>query len=99
MANKSYLLSPKAADDISSIYDYSVEQFGVKTAEEYIFTLNKSFQNLAQTPEIAKKCDFIKPKLRAYTVNSHLVFFKEASHGITVIRILHRSMSFSKHFN
>lgn len=97
MSNKFYQLYPKAVLDLENIYTYSVKEFGQSRAEEYIRSLEASFENLLKSPEVGRKCDYIRSKLRAYNVGSHIVFFKEISFGIVIIRILHKSMDFNRH--
>lgn len=97
MTNKSYRLYPKAIEDLESIYLYSVREFGIKRTEDYIWAIDSSFQHLADDPLISRKCDYIRPGLRAFNVGSHIIFFKTTDYGIAVIRVLHQSMDFNKH--
>ncbi len=98
MTNKSYRLYPKAIEDLESIYLYSVQEFGVERTEDYILTMEVCFQHLADDPLISRKCDYIRHDLRAFNVGSHVVFIKTTNYGIAVIRILHQSMDFARHF-
>ena len=97
MPNKTYRLYPKAIGDVESIYLYSVREFGIKRTEDYILTIESSFQHLADDPLISRKCDNIRQDLRAFNIGSHVIFFKITNYGIAVIRVLHQSMDFSKH--
>ena len=97
MTNKTYRLYPKALEDLESIYLYSTREFGIKRTEDYILAINSSFQHLADDPFISRKCDYIRPYLRAFNVGSHIIFFKTTDYGIAVIRVLHQSMDFNRH--
>lgn len=97
MMNKSYRLYPKAIADLESIYLYSSKEFGIKRTEDYILAIDSTFQHLAEDPLISRKCDYIRPYLRAFNVGSHIVFFKITDYGIAVIRVLHQSMDFNRH--
>ncbi|MBN9231767.1 MAG: type II toxin-antitoxin system RelE/ParE family toxin [Legionella sp.] len=97
MTNKTYRLYPKALEDLESIYLYSTREFGIKKTEDYILAINSSFQHLADDPFISRKCDYIRPYLRAFNVGSHIIFFKTTDYGIAVIRVLHQSMDFNRH--
>jgi len=68
-----------------------------KRTEDYILALESSFTYLADDPLISRKCEYIRPDLRAFNVGSYIIFFKEAEYGIAVIRILHQSMDFDRH--
>lgn len=98
MSNKTYQLYPKAIEDVESIYLYSRREFGIKRSEDYILAIEASFQYLADDPLISRKCDYIDQYLRVFNVGSHVIFFKITSYGIVVIRVLHQSMDFNKHF-
>jgi toxin ParE1/3/4 len=99
MPNKTYLLYPKAIDDLESIYVYSLCEFGIKRTEDYILAIETSFQHLADDPLIARKSDYIRQNLRAFNVGSHVVFFKITEYGVAVIRVLHESMDFRRHLS
>jgi len=97
MPNKTYRLYQKAIEDIESVYSYSANEFGIKRTEDYILAIESSFQHLADDPLISRKCDYIRPDLRAFNVGSHIIFFKTTHYGIAVIRVLHQSMDFNRH--
>ncbi|HHF7372731.1 type II toxin-antitoxin system RelE/ParE family toxin [Legionella bozemanae] len=97
MPDKTYRLYPKAIEDLESIYSYSTHEFGIKRTEDYILAIDSSFQRLADDPLIARKCDYIRPDLRAFNIGSHIIFFKTTDYGIAVIRVLHQSMDFNRH--
>jgi toxin ParE1/3/4 len=97
MPNKTYRLYPKAIEDLESIYLYSMGKFGAQRTEDYILAIEASFQTLADDPLISRKCDYIRPNVRAFNVGSHVIFLKVTDHGIAVIRVLHQTMDFSRH--
>ena len=98
MPNKAYRLYPKAINDLESIYLYSTDKFGIKRTEDYILAIETSFQHLADDPLISRKCDYVRQGLRAFNIGSHVIFLKETNYGIAVIRVLHQSMDFNRHF-
>ena len=97
MPNKVYRLYPKAIEDLESIYSYSTLEFGIKRTEDYFMAIDSSFKLLTEEPLISRKCDYIRPDLRAFNVASHIIFFKVTDYGIAVIRVLHHSMDFNRH--
>ncbi|KTD05387.1 type II toxin-antitoxin system RelE/ParE family toxin [Fluoribacter gormanii] len=76
---------------------FKKREFGFKGTEDYILAIDLSFQRLADDPFIARKCDYIRPKLRASNVGSHIIFFKTIDYGIAIIRVLHQPMDFNRH--
>ena len=97
MFNKKYNLYPKAVIDLEKIYLYGYDNFGHKKSEEYIKNIESSFHHIANNPDCARNCDYIERKLLAWNVGSHVVFFKKKMHGISVIRVLHKSMDYVQH--
>jgi len=97
MLNKSWRLYPKAITDLEDIYLYGLGEFGLEKAESYIKNIEVSFQNVANTPDISRKCDHIRSKLLAWNVESHVIFFKKIKTGIAIIRVLHKSRDYMRH--
>jgi toxin ParE1/3/4 len=90
-------LKPKAYDDLTNIYQYSLKEFGHAKATEYIKSLDEAFNKLAQDNNLGTDYSDIRPELLASLAASHIVFFKRSEYGITVIRVLHQSMDFDRH--
>ena len=99
MINKTYPLYPKTIEDNESIYLYSTSEFGIKRTEDYILAIEASFCQLADDPLISRKCDYFRQNLRAFNVGSHVIFLKTTNYGIAVIRVLHQSMDYNRHFD
>ncbi len=85
-------LTPAAERDLAGIWHYSQQQWGVEQAHRYIDVLTASFAALARAPKSAAACDHIRPGYRSRSVERHVVYFKVALHGITVVRVLHERM-------
>jgi toxin ParE1/3/4 len=83
----------------ASDYLYSASEFGIKRTEDYILAIEASFCQLADDPLISRKCEYLRPNLRAFNVGSHVVFLKTTNYGIAIIRVLHQSMDYSRHFD
>lgn len=97
MPNKAWRLYPKAITDIEDIYLFGLSEFGLKKAESYIRNIEDAFQNIANTPDISRKCDHIRSKLLAWNIESHVIFFKKTKTGIAIIRVLHKSRDYMRH--
>ena len=92
-----YTLSNKAEDDISRIYDYSVNTHGVNHAEAYLVALNEALVILAGSPNAGTSAEEIRKNYLKFPVNKHMVFYKKASDGIFVVRVLHQHMKYTLH--
>ena len=88
------VLSPKAKSDISAIWDYSLEAWGVEQTEIYIRQIWANIQRCADNPEIASLAYMIRAGYRKILSGSHIIYFKEIEGGIDVVRVLHQSMDF-----
>ncbi len=95
--NRAFRLRPEAEQDLEKIYEYSVQEFGSERAERYIRELNDAFNKIANERNSGRNYDFVRPDLLAFNVVSHVVFFKSSSFGITILRVLHRSIDYGRH--
>ncbi len=95
--NKKFRLRPKAKEDIENIYKYSYREFGSARADQYIRDLDAAFHKLADEPSLGSGYSHVRPDLVAYRVVSHVVFYKPSVDGITILRVLHKSMDYGRH--
>ena len=95
--NRRFQLRPQADKDLESIYAYSYREFGSARAQRYIRDLSAAFRKLAAEPQLGMDYSHVRPHLMAYQVVSHVVFFKPSVDGITVLRVLHKSMDCERH--
>jgi toxin ParE1/3/4 len=89
--------SPKALEDLDSIWDYSVDNFGEARSEIYIRAINAALELVAANPQAARDVSGIRRGLLKYHVGSHVIFFRLKGDSVVVSRILHASMDFPRH--
>lgn len=80
--------SPKALDDLRSIFDFIAAnrpEAAAKTAERLLDTCDR----LAKFPNLGMPRDELARGLRAFVVGTYVVYYKQAPHGIRVERVLH----------
>lgn len=95
-----YIFSKKAIEDISSIWNYTVETWSEAQADTYYYLLIKGAKDLAENPRTGKRYDEILDGLRGYKVKRHILFYVVLAEGdVEIVRILHESMDISKHLN
>ncbi|MFA5701895.1 MAG: type II toxin-antitoxin system RelE/ParE family toxin [Advenella sp.] len=93
-----YILSSKAVLDLSDIWDYSAEQWGVVQADRYIRSIHEACQLLASGKLKGTSADFIRAGYRKQIVGMHLLFYRMTVDGvIDVVRILHQRMDVGRH--
>jgi toxin ParE1/3/4 len=95
--NKKFHIRPKADKDLVNIYEYSYQEFGDARADQYIRDLDAAFHKLADEPSLGSDYSHVRPGLMAYRVVSHVVFFRPSVYGITILRVLHKSMDYGRH--
>ncbi len=93
-----YRLSRKAASDLDEIHEYTIVNFGLTQAQDYLNGLHERFGNLSQQPSLGRKADQLAPQLRRYEYRSHVVFYVQESNGVVIVRVLHRNMDAPMHF-
>ncbi len=92
-----YTLSNKAEDDISGIYDYSVNTHDVKHAEAYLVALHEALVMLAGSPNAGTSAEDIIKNYLKFPVHKHRVFLQKIGGGIFVVRVLHQHMKYTLH--
>lgn len=85
--------SATAELDLDEIANYTQQQWGDVQADRYLNALEITCESLADTPQMGRECDWVRPGLRRMEQGSHVIFFVEEDKGILVVRILHKSMS------
>ncbi|MDB5440932.1 MAG: plasmid stabilization protein ParE [Caulobacteraceae bacterium] len=92
-----YRLSPTAERDLADIWRYTLKQWGDEQADRYILALAAACADLAATPEKGQDCAHIRSGYRRPRVERHFIYFRLATYGIAVIRILHERMDAPRH--
>lgn len=88
--------SPKAQQDISEIWDYTAETWGLDQADRYTDDIENTCVHLANGTKRGREVD-IRVGYLKYLVGKHFVFFRTVDTGIQVIRVLHQSMDTGLH--
>jgi toxin ParE1/3/4 len=65
----------------------------------YLTKIDTAFDLLAAEPQCGKLCDDIRSGYRKYRVGRHLIFYRQSSEGIEIVRILHDQMDIEVHFD
>jgi toxin ParE1/3/4 len=92
-----YQLTNKAENEIEGIYEYSILNFGLNIAQEYVSGLHECFVTLADNQSWGNDYEFIKPGLLRYECRSHSVYYQNTEYGILVVRILGNKQDPARH--
>jgi toxin ParE1/3/4 len=88
--------SQAAISDIDKIWDYTFERYGVEQAERYTREFHKTCKDLASGRKAGRPV-FERDGYLRYATARHVVFFRERSDGIFVVRILHERLDLARH--
>jgi len=90
-ANNSFYLSTRAESDIETLYDDTCDRLSLGSAEGLVLNISIAFRRLAETDDRAEDCSHISPGLRAWPVDSHMIYFRREADGVNILRVLHQS--------
>ena len=88
-----YELTNKAVEDLTGIWEYTIEKWSEQQADRYYNLLLDSCQDIANNPELGKNYDGITNDLFGLKTNRHIIFYrKRIDQPIEITRILHGKM-------
>ena len=88
-----YHFTNKAVDDLTEIWDYTVEVWSEKQAEKYYDLLLVTCNELAKNPNLGKHYAILSKGIFGYKSGEHIIFYSNLSKNeIEVARILHGMM-------
>lgn len=82
-----YTLTRQAEEDLIQVYLYGLQVFGPLQAEKYYGSLEKTFNRIAENPEIYPSASHIRKGYRYCVHTSHTIFFT-VEDQIRIIRII-----------
>lgn len=95
-----YVLTNKAVDDLSGIWDYTYEAWSEKQADKYYELLIKTCTEIAEKPGIGKNYGEISKEIFGYGIGKYIIFYRELNpKEIEVVRILHGQMDLKNRIN
>ena len=88
-----YSLTNKAVEDLTNIWDYTLEKWNENQAEKYYEMLLYCFDQIADNPIIGKNYVEINKDLFGLKANKHIIFYRKfTTQSIEITRILHEQM-------
>lgn len=90
----------KAIEDLSEIWEYTVETWSEKQADNYYKLIISTCSELAKNPESGKTYFDIYPGLLGQIVSRHIIFYRVLDKTtIEITRILHGRMDIMNKLN
>ena len=89
-----YHLTNKAVEDLTNVWEYTVDAWSERQADDYYNMLIASCQKITENPQLfCIKYEEITEGLYGYRANRHIIFYRILTGGdILIIRILHQRM-------
>lgn len=92
-------LRPAARRDVRAILVYTAEQWGVAQRDTYRKEIDRALATLLSNPRLGRSKDEIRPGLRSYQVQQHVIYYRFGDDMVTVVRVLHESMDAAQHLS
>ena len=90
-------LSRGAHRDLKSIARYSEREWGAVRKAQYIAAIQERLATLLHRPAIGATREDLGSGYRCVPVGRHVIFYRIASDGVLVVRVLHRRMDVRLH--
>jgi toxin ParE1/3/4 len=89
-----YKVSGKAEIDLSKMYEYGIETFGLKQAQTYLFGIHDIFQVLSHNINLGRDASEFVISLKRFSYKSHTIFYLATDIDILIVRVLNQSMDY-----
>lgn len=88
-------ISREAQEDLKQIWKYSADNWGEKTASQYMKKIAETIEvGLVYNPFLGNSCHDVRLHYRRYVVGSHIIFYKVSAKTIFIVRVLHKNMDY-----
>jgi toxin ParE1/3/4 len=91
-----YQFTTAVKEDLSQLFIYGNQEFGIQKAKEAISNIQKGIEELEAFPELGMVPRYRSLRLQGYrflVVEKHYVFYKIFNNVPTIIRIIHQKQS------
>ncbi|OUS02867.1 hypothetical protein A9Q86_02125 [Flavobacteriales bacterium 33_180_T64] len=89
-----YKVSRKAESDLTKMYEYGIERFGLKQAQAYLFGVHDIFQVLSDNINLGRDASEFILSLKRFSYKSHTIFYLATDIDILIVRVLNQSMDY-----
>ncbi|MDA3857324.1 MAG: type II toxin-antitoxin system RelE/ParE family toxin [Roseovarius sp.] len=86
--NRRWVIRSAAETDLSDIWHYGADNWGIAQADHHADGLFALFDLLADFPEMARERGEVIPPVRIHPSGVYLVIYRAQGQGVEIIRIL-----------
>jgi len=87
------ILTNKAVDDLTRIWNYTVEKWSENQADKYYLMLLENCNEVAFNPELGKNYSVVTENLLGFKEGRHIIFYRRVEENkVEITRILHEQM-------
>jgi toxin ParE1/3/4 len=94
-----FRLTELAKQDLLSIGRYTQTSWGREQRNRYLAKIDAAFHLLAIETQRGRACEDLLAGYYKYHVGRHLIFYRQFSEGVEIVRILHDRMDIEAHFD
>jgi len=88
-----YKLTNKAVDDLTHIWNYTIDKWSENQADNYYQMLLDNFNEVANNPDLGINYSALIENLLGFRAGRHLIFYRKIEENeIEITRILHEQM-------
>ncbi|WP_052501450.1 type II toxin-antitoxin system RelE/ParE family toxin [Thiomicrospira microaerophila] len=91
------VLAPVAQSDLKEIYRYTVENWGMQQAQNYLDHIKQSFKTLLENPNLGRERSELGQNVRAINCQKHIIFYRYLETELQIIRVLHGRQDPARH--
>jgi toxin ParE1/3/4 len=97
LAMRDLIITQNARDDLETIAQYTVQNFGALQLERYMTTLFNSLDKLTTLPTIGRPRSDLPDGYQMHAVGKHIIIYRIHHSQLIIIRILHERMDILRH--
>lgn len=91
-----YILSQEADEDFERLFEYGIDNFGIKKATAYSNGLKQRFSEIAENPFHWQSVEYIRKKYRRSVYRNHSIYYiVENKNSVRIVRILNKENIFT----
>lgn len=92
-----YILTNKAVDDLSKIWNYTIDKWSESQADKYFRMLLENINDISINPDFGKNYSGVIEDLLGFRAGRHIIFYRKIDFDrVLIIRILHERMDLKR---